>query len=430
MKILFLEDKLRTDKLGILYLSSMLKRNGHNVDLVQVRIDSVDNYLPVDFIMYSVMTGDHLWFLEENRRLKSKYSFTSVVGGPHFTFFPEQGLEDNNIDFVVQGPAENIVCDLVEGKLKNKLVIGRLPDINSLPMPDRSILYKYDEFGKSRMKRFIACRYCLYSCRYCFNHLFKSLYINEKEKFFQRLHPLKMVSEINDTRSRYGLELVYFNDDDLAGDKSWLKEFCDIYSRYIGLQYCGSIRADSVDYDTLKTMRDSGCIFLNIALESANPNTQKLLRRGRITNDDVFRACKDCEQLGIKVRLQNMIGLPVENPLEDALETLQYNQTINPTDSWASIFQPFPKTELWLDCINKGLITKDTQASTFYSNTQLKIKDADKINRLHKWWFFAVKYQIPIDLLRILLDIPLPEEQSNAIQDYRWQVAKGLLYGM
>jgi hypothetical protein len=125
-----------------------------------------------------------------------------------------------------------------------------------------------------------------------------------------------------------------------------------------------------------------------------------------------------------------MIGLPVENPLEDALETLKMNQKINPTDSWAAIFQPFPRTDLWKYCLDKGLITEDTQAQAFYEHTPLSIPDADKINRLHKWWFFAIKYQWPIELIKILLDTPLTIEQEQKIQDYRWEVAKGLLYGM
>ena len=33
--ILFIEKKLRVDKIGILYLSSILKNAGHKVDLIQ-----------------------------------------------------------------------------------------------------------------------------------------------------------------------------------------------------------------------------------------------------------------------------------------------------------------------------------------------------------------------------------------------------------
>lgn len=426
--IVFIENRLRTDKLGILYLARILKDAGHQVDLVQVYNNEVISQ--ADYIMCSVMTGEHEWFFNILDKLKQSRKFISVVGGPHFTFFPEAGLKDKNIDYVVVGPGENVILDIVEGKYKNRLIRGSLPDVNSLSHPDRSIQYKYDEFGKARMKRFIAGRYCFYSCTYCFNHLFKKLYQDQKKDFFQRVSPELMIEEILEVKKDYGLELVYFNDDDLAADPEWLEKFCNLIFK-TGLQYCGSVRANSInDEKIIEMMSASRCVFLNIALESAVPETQKLLRRGFVTNAQIKFTTQTCENNGIKVRLQNMIGLPVENPLEDALETLKMNQEINPTDSWAAIFQPFPRTDLWKYCLDKGLITEDTQAQAFYEHTPLSIPDADKINRLHKWWFFAIKYHWPIELVRILLDTPLSQYQEERIQNYRWEVAKELLYGM
>lgn len=434
MNVLFLERKLRTDKLGILYLSRILKDAGHNVDLIQTDVDDIDTYLnsnKIDYIMYSVMSGEHLWCLETNKRLKEKYDFISVVGGPHFTFFPEQGINDPYIDYVVIGPGENIILDLVNGKLNSKIpIIGNFPDLEELPHPDRSILYKYDEFGNARIKRFIAGRYCLFSCNYCFNHLFKKIFKAERSKFFQRVSPDKIINEILEVKRNYALGLVYFNDDDLAADRDWLEEFCIKYNKRVGNDFCGSIRASSVTYNDLELMRDSGCVFLNIALESAVPETQKFLRRGFITNEQILRACKYCEELGIKVRLQNMIGLPVDDPLEDALVTLEMNQKINPTDSWAAIFQPFVGTDLWKYCLDKGLIDIESQTTAFYEKTILNIEDSEEINRLHKWWFWAIKYQLPIEFIRIVLKIPLSDDIRKELQEYRWEVAKDLLYEM
>ncbi|MFC2153934.1 B12-binding domain-containing radical SAM protein [Candidatus Altiarchaeota archaeon] len=430
--ILFVEKKLRTDKLGILYLSRILKDAGHKVDLVQDDLDNTDQYLRrnhVDFIIYSVTTGDHEWYIKRNRELKKRHKFSSIMGGPHFTYYPEDGLSDSTVDYVVIGPGEDVILDIVKGRMKDRGVMGHIPnDINKIPTPDRSILYKYGEFGKAGIKRFIAGRDCPNSCKYCFNHLYHRLYQKEKEKFFQITSPDKMIQEIKEVRETYGLKLAYFNDDDLARDHNWLVEFCEKYKKEVGLPFCGSIRANNVDYNILKIMADAGCCFLNIALESANPKTQKFLRRGNITNRQIEEACYACGKLGIKVRLQNMIGLPVENPLEDALETLEFNLKINPTDSWASIFQPFPKTDLWEYCIQKGLIGEGTQCKNFYEDTVLTIPDAEKINRLHKWWFFIVKYQMPMEMVRILLELPLTNEQKSKIQNLRWEIAKDLLY--
>jgi len=280
------------------------------------------------------------------------------------------------------------------------------------------------------MKRFIAGRDCPHSCTYCFNHLYHRMYPDYRNYWCQMREPKSMKYEINRVKQRWGLKLAYFNDDDLVRDKEWIEGFCSIKSP--SWQFCGSVRADSMTEDIAKMLGKAGCTFLNIALESSVPATQKLLRRGKVTNQDVMNACRWCAENGIKVRLQNMIGLPVDNPLEDALETLAFNIEHGDfiTDSWCAILQPFKKTDIWKLCVEKGLIDKEAQAKTFYDGTVLNIPDAERINRLSKWWHIAVRERLPIDIVRKIIDIPLTDEQKKAMQQVRWKNAAEILYGM
>jgi len=434
MKILFVESpNLRTDKLGIMYISALLKQRGHQTALVYGNDSNIDDTVSSsdwDFIFYSVMTGDHRWLVDKNRELKRKYpgKFISVMGGPHFTFFPEEGLTDYSVDIVVIGPAENVIDDILT-KITNRLLIGLIPDIQDLPFPDRSIQYRYDQFGKYPMKRFIACRDCPNSCKYCFNHIYHKIMHHCKDKFYQSRTPQQMIDEIIEVKKEWGLELAYFNDDDLARDEEWISAFCHLMQK-VGISFCGSARANSLlQKDMIELLAKSGCTFMNIALESAVPSTQKFLRRGNVDNDQIIKACRTCENKGIKVRLQNMIGLPVEDPLEDALRTLEFNQDVGVTDSWAAIFQPFPKTELWQYCIDNGLIDEKSECGTFYDSSPLKIENKMEINNLHKWWHLAVKHKIPIGAVRELIKIPIVPEQAKVMQDIRWKEGAKVLYG-
>ena len=431
LNILFIEKKLRADKLGMCYLSSILKKAGHNVDMIQDDVDNAEEYLDchqVDFVMYSVTTGEHQWYIQRNKELKQQFDFISVVGGPHFTFFPEQGERDSAIDFVVRGPGENVILDIVDRKIKDKVIMGHLSDINNLPFPDRSILYKYDEFGKARVKRFIASRDCYHHCSFCYNHLYQQLYRDERDMFYQRIAPHRIIEEIRQVRDEYGLELVNFSDDDLARNKKWITEFCKRFKK-LDMSFSGSIRADSIDYHVLEQMAKAGCVFLFIGLQSANKDTLKLLRR-TVMPEQVEQVCKWCNKLDIKVRVENMIGLPVKNPLQDALDTLEFNMKLGIDDSWSSIFQPFPKTELWRYCVDQKLIDADTDIVRFYDSTVLHIPDAEKINRLHKWWYFIVKHNLPRKLVDVLLEIPIDTEISEKMWNLRWKIAAEELYGL
>ena len=141
-QILFIEPELRTDKLGILYLAAVLRRAGHAVDLAMVAdageaIAAVERAKPTH-VMYSVTTGNHRWYIETNNEVvtsaRNRHSFITVVGGPHYTFFPADGLNDDAVDYVVRGPGEAVIVDLVENPPIGKEVMGVVPDVEALPI--------------------------------------------------------------------------------------------------------------------------------------------------------------------------------------------------------------------------------------------------------------------------------------------------------
>jgi len=433
MNILFVERKLRTDKLGILYLSRVLKDAGHNVDLFIGHVGKIRNYLkeyPADFICYSVMTSDSSWYFSTNSLLKISHNFKSVFGGPHFTYYPEQGIDDPNIDFIVRGPGEDVILDIVEGRTKEKVTMGSIPNLKKVPHPDRSILYKYSYFGKANIKRFMACRDCYHSCKFCASKRYREIFKDQKCKFYQITDVDFLLDEIEQVRDEYPpLELVYFNDDDLAGHKEWLKEFCEKYKQRINIPFGCEIRASSVDYKTLKMMKDANCDLIFIGLESANEETLKTIGR-TVTAKQVEQVCNCCHILDIPVSVENMIGLPIDDPLGDALETLEFNKKIPQVHSWCAIYQPFPQTELWQYCIDKGFLKKQKYAKfyRFEDTSPLEIKDKEKISRLQKWWYFLVKHNVPNEFVNVLLDIPLSDDVAEKMASYRLSKAAKELY--
>ncbi len=439
-KVLFLEKKLRNEKLGLMYLSSALKNAGHDTKLTQTDVediyDTVKEYKP-DFIAFSISTGEQDYALKTSRNIKNSYSnVKSIFGGPHPTFFPEIAHE-SGVDYVVCGPGEKTIVDIVEGKTSE--IVTKSPlikDINKLSHPDRDIIYRFDDFRNNPMKNVITQRDCPYSCAYCYNHGWRELFASEKSKMFQRKSVSKTIDEIKQIKNNYPLEKILFIDDSfiLKKNDEWVKEFCESYGREVDMPFLCSVRANFIDESTVEMMNDAGLEMVNFALETVDPEIRRtVLNRKNISNKDITNAIKLFKKYDIRCRMQNMIGLPIEDPLGEAINTLKFNLENMVTDSWASLFQPYPRTALAKYCLENGFIddiSLENCANSFYDESRINIPDKDKLGRLQKWWYFIVDNSLPLELIDVILEIPLTEKNKEDLKNLRFEFNRKKLYGL
>lgn len=432
-RVMFVETDLRNEKLGIMYLSAALKKNGHETILCQYEKESMAALIKAfspDFIAFSLVTGAHRRSLEIAREIKKNFNLTTIVGGPHATFFANE-LPEDTVDFVVVGQGEKAIVDIVEGRAHGRVIRTDFSNLDEIAFPDRALFYSHKEFRDNPMKNIITTRDCPYSCSYCYNHSWKEMFRGQKY-FMQRRSVANVIAEIKELRKHYILEKVLFIDDNFLINDSWVEEFSDKYAREIGLPFLCSFRVNLLDEDKLKRLRDAGLFMVNFALESADPFVQtEILHRGNIKNEDVIRAIELFRKYGIKCRMQNMIGLPVRESLKEALATLEFNKRHRVDDSWVSIFQPYPNTRLADYCLKHGFLEgseKDSVAESFFDESLLKIDNKEKIKRLQKWWFFMVKYNLSDKLIDVILKIEINDVLSRSLQDLRYKLSRKYLY--
>ena len=126
MKVQFLlKNTGMYERLGIMTLSSVLKKRGHDVRLNLTEeaneseiVEKVKNYKP-DILAYSIMTGEHIYHIELNQMVRSHYqNALSVFGGPHPTYCPEM-IEKDGVDAICRGEGEIYFAELVD-KLEKK----------------------------------------------------------------------------------------------------------------------------------------------------------------------------------------------------------------------------------------------------------------------------------------------------------------------
>ena len=95
MKVLFFLQELQFfERVGIMSLSAVLKTHGHQVNLLKTQSLGFDEIkagvekISPDIFAYSMMTGEHNYYLDLNKRLKKRFKKVfSIFGGPHPTFF-------------------------------------------------------------------------------------------------------------------------------------------------------------------------------------------------------------------------------------------------------------------------------------------------------------------------------------------------------
>ena len=108
------------ERLGIMTLSSVLKKRGHDVKLNLTEesdeeqiIKHIKNYKP-DVLAYSIMTGEHIYHIELNQMVRTHYdNAISVFGGPHPTYCPEM-IEKEKVDAICRGEGEIYFPELIE----------------------------------------------------------------------------------------------------------------------------------------------------------------------------------------------------------------------------------------------------------------------------------------------------------------------------
>ena len=433
-RILFITKPFFIEPLGIMYLSGSLKAAGHETSWITTESnlqEEVGSINP-DIICYSIMTGDQDLFDGINKNLKSKFKFLSVAGGPHTTFFPEC-IQSSSFDAITRGESESSIVELAnkftsgsyydvpgfwfkEGDAVHKNPLGQLIDnLDSLPFPDRSLIYDADESQRvNPIKHFIAGRGCPYACTYCFNHSYNRLYAGKGNPI--RLRSVRnFLDEIKETVSKYPTKFVYFQDDTFILNKAWVREFSEAYAKEVKMPFHCHIRANLVEEETIRLLKDAGCFSVHIAVESGNERLRNEVLKRNMSSGHIYKACELLHKYGIKFMLQNILGLPT-GTLEDDFETLRMNIRCRPTYAWASIFQPYPGTDLAKLSLEMNLVSErdlDNIQSSFFERSILGIPHKKEIEYLQK--MFALTVENPEIYDSGLLDavIKLPDTQET-----------------
>ncbi|MBU0530805.1 MAG: B12-binding domain-containing radical SAM protein [Nanoarchaeota archaeon] len=435
MRVLFvLKDIKMAERLGIMYLSSVAKKLGHKTDIIATDIDDIHKKMKSfkpHILAYSLHTGEHKNIIESNRRLKEKYKFLSIFGGPHPTFFPEM-IKNKGVDVICIGEAEEAFEDVLSnlekgksitkiknlwvkdkrGKITNNPVRPLNKNLDSIPFPDRDLIYNYDKsLAEDGEKRIISGRGCPFRCTYCFNKQMGEIY-GSSWGMVRKRSVDNIIEEILEIKKKYPLEFVKFSDDTfIMCSIEWIKELAEKFPKKIGVPFFCNVRANLVSSEVVGYLKKAGCMSVFLAIEAANDEVRNGIMKRNMSKKQINETCRLLRDAGIKYGFYNILGLPVENQLEIDMETLRYNIALRPAMAWSSLLVPYPRTELGEYCVRHGYFDGDYDKIRANNKIESCLKFKSKkekrmVENLQKLFGITVEFPFLMPLTKQLIKIP------------------------
>jgi len=371
--------------LGILYIASMLERNGHEVTVIDCNAERFTKEVCKKALNGCDAVGMTLYchpFEQDNSTFISNTireidpDIPLIVGGPHSTLLPEQSIKDHNANISVIGRGEtaiNPIMDALEGKrnlssipnivYKNNGGILRTAsepitlNFDDLPYPSRHLVDKYDygymqglKIAKGRLTSIITSRGCANRCKFC------NLYACVPECTFRSVEKIK--KEIEDI-SRKGYQTLTFVDDNFMMRKKTVLEIMNyiIDSKFDFRLWIFGARAAGVDKAMFEKMRDAGTDIISFGIESGSQEILDYYNK-KLTLDQVKFAVKLAKEMGFLTTGTFIIGAPIETR-DHINQTIRFASHL-PLD--AAIFFAFHytyKSPLWQEAVEKGMIKPD-----------------------------------------------------------------------
>lgn len=428
-KIIFLQE-LWAEYNGPMFLSSFLKKHGHQVDLYIGK--SASDFFSVmekdkpDLISFSCMSGMHPWALRVAKELKAKYGTTTAFGGPHPTFFPEI-INNAAVDIVCQGEGEYPLLDLLnaidghgditgiqnlwvkkDGNIFKNDMRNLVNDLDTFPDPDRTIYYKYAFLRDNPSKMFLASRGCPYECSFCHNATLQTMY-RGKGKYVRLRSPENVVREILDVKEKYGVKIVKFMDDTFTLDKKWLNDFLELFKEKVKLPFFCRVRIGHADEEIVSRLKEAGCHSVFFGVETGVDSIRKDILNKNFSNEQIIETAALLKKYKLKFLTYNMVGIPGETT-EQAIETMKLNATIGTDFPWCSIFTPYPGTKIADLIVEKGLVDEDFNsdsfATSYHSSTYLNQGNSKEIVNIHDLFSYGVSFPFLIPFIKTVIKLP------------------------
>lgn len=377
---------------GVLYLAAVIEQKGVEVTLYRVSNEkftlNLQDFDIVGFSISSSVTYSILKKVRDNSQFKKQALL--VAGGIHTTIFPEDVINDLNVDIACVGEGENTIVEILDAyseknfdtidgivykdKLSGEMVYTSkrelIKDLDKIPFPARHLLPLDEIIMNDRLSdtnlpiaHILCSRGCPYSCNFCAN----------QERGIRYRTGANIRKELEFLIENYGIKGFCITDDNFIVDKKRIEDICNEITP-LKLKWSSLSRVNTVDEELLKKLKQSGCIEIKYGIESGSPRILKLMNK-KITIDQIRNAISLTHKIGIKVKAFILHGFPGENR-ETTEETIQLLEELKEKIDRISLFRfvPLPGSPVYNEAEKYDLsLPKNFEEIFIYNNER-------------KWW--------------------------------------------
>jgi radical SAM superfamily enzyme YgiQ (UPF0313 family) len=354
--------------LGLLYLSAYLKRAGFSVEVFDSTFGELAALAQrfaaapggVVGIYTNLMTRRNVLRIVQAAKL---HRWTVILGGPESANYISE-YAGAGADIIVTGEGEVTLADLLaalprqgvhrlhevpgvafrdeSGALVATAPRTRVPDIDSLPFPDREAidhglyLNAWKTHHGASSINLITARGCAYRCNWCSHAVYGHSH--------RRRSPTNVADEMQWIIDRYDPDQVWYADDVFTISHPWLAKYtAELDRRGIHRPFETITRADRLQNEAaVELLRELGCYRIWIGSESGSQKILNAMDRG-VTVDQVRRSCRLAKAHGIQVGMFLMWGYEGEE-LEDIAATVDHVKASDPDIFFTTVSYPIKGT--------------------------------------------------------------------------------------
>ena len=372
-----------------------------------------------DIVGISVADPNYEFGLEFLQIIKNKFpKIITIAGGPTATVAPEEVIQEDCVDLVCVGEAEEAFTELCEklekkedirhiqniwvkeGLLFFKNPVRNLQNLNSILPPDLSVLdpkhFIRPLGGKVyRMGTVMWTRGCAYHCTYCANSAYINIY-NKKGSFYRIKDPELFVKELKEMKEKFNLNFLFFVDDIFPlHRKDILDTFCKLYKKHVDIPFSINLHPSLIKEDQLKKVIDIGCVNICVGLESGSSQIRDEILGRKYSNEQIIKIFHLAKKLNIRSSSFNMIGLPHETR-EDIFKTIELNRQAGPNSATLTFFHPYRGSALKKLCETEKLINfAETEENVYRSESRLNLPQISREELRGLFNTFQLYFKLP-----------------------------------